>query len=348
MASLDGSIKPFVPQTKLRRLPNFTQLELDRLVDASMKRISILKSSSHTADTNKRKEHAWREIAAEVSSVCEGYSRNAIEARKKMTDLRSEIRKRYEAMRAQRTKTGAASPDVGDFSDRDWKLVTFEILYEPDPNAAPEDGGVEVDFSNDADGALAGELTRNGSSSQEAAASESDEHPIGVSTHVNNFTPSNSFHCKPVPPHQCPNLQIPPLQQFGASPQANKRRRNLEGIAQCTIENARNSHLCSFCRFHVCIHCGVDIEGAESLEERKVAALERVSEQLTTMSQTQTEMLQTLRLLAHSQSQLLLAHCNLVHAALRSQPEVLRAALSNGTDSNPHANPFAFDSQPPL
>lgn len=92
-----------------------------------------------------------------------------------------------------------------------------------------------------------------------------------------------------------------------------------------------------------------------------MAALERVSEQLSVMSQTQAEMLHTLRLLAHSQSQLLLAHCNLVHAALRSQPEVLRGALFNGSDSNAAhshshshsnnplaSNSFAFDSQPPL
>lgn len=230
MAGLDVNVKPTgASLTKLRRLPNFTPLELDRLVDASVKRVSILKSPSHTAETNKRKEHAWREIAAEVSSVCEGYSRNAIEARKKMTDLRSDIRKRYEAMRTQRAKSGGAPPDASDFTDRDWKLVTFEILYEPDPNAEPEDGGLEVDFGNDADGALAGEATRTGSSSQEPAISETDDQSAGISTRVNNFTQSNSFQSKSVPPQQSTNFQIPSLQQFGPSPQATKRRRDLEG-----------------------------------------------------------------------------------------------------------------------
>ncbi|XP_022296531.2 uncharacterized protein LOC111106235 [Crassostrea virginica] len=93
----------------MSRKLNWTQSEINTLVDAVSDRISIIRGKFSPYLTTERKNRAWEEVMESVNA-CSSIKRDLKGIKKKWVDIQSQTRKKEAARRREQTKTGGGPP----------------------------------------------------------------------------------------------------------------------------------------------------------------------------------------------------------------------------------------------
>ncbi|XP_056015280.1 LOW QUALITY PROTEIN: nuclear apoptosis-inducing factor 1-like [Ostrea edulis] len=97
--------------SKKQRKPNFSDLEVEVLVDAVSINYSILYGKFSSSLTNARKTATWQQVTDKVNAVSLQCTRDVVEVKKKWQDLQSAAKKKEAERRKKMMKTGGGPLD---------------------------------------------------------------------------------------------------------------------------------------------------------------------------------------------------------------------------------------------
>ncbi|KAK0156007.1 hypothetical protein N1851_001446 [Merluccius polli] len=111
-----------VAECKKRRAFNFSQDELEALVQAVEDRKHVLFGKFSVTGTSQSKDSNWKEVADSVSVVC-GMLRTVESTKKKWSSLASDAKIRGVLQRRDQAKTGAGLPEVKPLTSLEEKIL---------------------------------------------------------------------------------------------------------------------------------------------------------------------------------------------------------------------------------
>ncbi|KAK0142193.1 Myb/SANT-like DNA-binding domain-containing protein 4 [Merluccius polli] len=111
-----------VAECKKRRAFNFSQDELEALVQAVEDRKHVLFGKFSVTVTSQSKDSNWKEVADSVSAVC-GMLRTVESTKKKWSSLASDAKIRGVLQRRDQAKTGAGLPEVKPLTSLEEKIL---------------------------------------------------------------------------------------------------------------------------------------------------------------------------------------------------------------------------------
>ncbi|KAK0131542.1 Myb/SANT-like DNA-binding domain-containing protein 4 [Merluccius polli] len=109
-------------ESKKRRAFNFSQDELEALVQAVEDRKHVLFGKFSVTVTSQSKDSNWKEVADSVSAVC-GMLRTVESTKKKWSSLASDAKIRGVLQRRDQAKTGAGLPEVKPLTSLEEKIL---------------------------------------------------------------------------------------------------------------------------------------------------------------------------------------------------------------------------------
>ncbi|XP_041912501.1 nuclear apoptosis-inducing factor 1-like [Alosa sapidissima] len=118
------------PADKKRRAFNFSQDELEALVQAVEDRKHLLFGKFSMTVTSQSKDRHWKEVADSVSAVC-GMLRTVESTKKKWSSLASDAKIRGVLQRRDQAKTGAGLPEVKPLTSQEEKILAVMGQFTP-------------------------------------------------------------------------------------------------------------------------------------------------------------------------------------------------------------------------
>ncbi|XP_062620184.1 uncharacterized protein LOC134281773 [Saccostrea cucullata] len=108
------------------RKPNWTDLEMEVLVEAYASSVKVIRGKLSPGLTTDSKKKAWEAITNKVNSVSIGCSRTTDETKKRIQDVQSSIKKKEAFRKREAMKTGGGP--LAEVQMKPWELVLLSTI----------------------------------------------------------------------------------------------------------------------------------------------------------------------------------------------------------------------------